>query len=40
MLEDLCQIKGCSNPAKFIGSLPESGIINMCADCYNKRYKS
>ena len=40
MFDDVCQVQGCNNEAKFIGSLPESGIINMCSDCYNRRYKS
>lgn len=40
MLSDKCEIKDCGNPAKYIGSLPETGIIDMCQDCYHKRYRS
>lgn len=40
MSEDKCQIKNCNNVAKYIGSLPESGIINMCGDCYHRLYRS
>lgn len=39
MLNDLCEVKGCSGKASRIGSFPESGIIDMCADCYQKLYK-
>lgn len=39
MLGDICEIKGCDKKASRVGSLPESGIIDMCADCYHKRYK-
>lgn len=39
MFDDTCEIKGCSNKAAYVGSLPESGIINMCKDCYNRLYK-
>ena len=40
MFNNICEIKNCEKPAKRIGSLPESGIIDMCADCYEKLYKS
>ena len=39
MLSDKCEIKDCNGKASRIGSLPESGIIDMCADCYEKLYK-
>lgn len=39
MSQDLCEVKDCSNKSSRIGSLPESGIIEMCADCYQKLYK-
>ena len=40
MLGDICEIQNCGKPAKHIGTLPESGIIDMCADCYNRLYKA
>lgn len=40
VLGDTCELKGCGAKAKHIGSLPESGIIDMCSDCYNKFYRS
>jgi hypothetical protein len=39
LLGDTCEIKNCGKKASRIGSLPESGIIDMCADCYEKVYK-
>jgi hypothetical protein len=39
MLTDLCEIEGCGKKASRIGSLPHTGIIDMCADCYQERYK-
>jgi hypothetical protein len=39
MLGDFCEINGCDKKASRVGSLPESGIIDMCADCYQERYK-
>lgn len=39
MLSDKCEIKDCNGKASRIGSLPESGIIDMCTDCYEKLYK-
>ncbi len=39
MLGDVCEIKGCNQKASRVGSLPESGIIDMCTDCYQKLYK-
>lgn len=38
MFSGKCEIKGCDRPAKNIGSLPESGIIDMCGDCYRDLY--
>lgn len=40
MLSGKCEVKECNKPASHIGSLPESGIIDMCSNCYNKLYKS
>ena len=40
MLNDICEVDNCGKPAKYVGSFPETGIIDMCSDCYNKRYKS
>jgi len=40
MFSGKCEIKNCSKPAKHIGSMPEYGVIDMCADCYNELYKS
>lgn len=39
MFDGLCQVNKCGKKASRIGSLPESGIIDMCADCYQKLYK-
>jgi hypothetical protein len=39
MLGDICEIKDCGKKASRVGSLPESGIIDMCADCYQQLYK-
>jgi len=39
MFSDQCQVNGCDKKATRIGSLPESGIIDMCTDCYEKIYK-
>lgn len=39
MLNDICEIKNCGKKASRIGSLLESGIIDMCSDCYEKLYK-
>jgi hypothetical protein len=40
MFNDKCEVDNCGKPAKHIGSLPHTGIIDMCADCYNRLYKS
>ena len=39
MLSGKCEIKNCDKDASHIGSFPESGIIDMCSDCYNRLYK-
>jgi hypothetical protein len=39
MFNDICEIAGCSQKATHIGA-PQSGIIDLCTDCYNKLYKS
>jgi hypothetical protein len=39
MLGNICEIKYCNNKASRIGALPEFGIIDMCADCYESLYK-
>jgi hypothetical protein len=39
MFSGICEIKDCGQKSSRIGSLPESGIIDMCADCYEKLYK-
>jgi hypothetical protein len=39
MLDGKCEVDGCVKKADHIGSLPETGIIDMCSDCWNKRYK-
>lgn len=39
MLGDLCEIRGCNKKASRVGSLEETGIIDMCSDCYEKLYK-
>lgn len=40
MFGNTCEVKGCGKVAKYIGSLPESGIIDMCGDCYKDIYRS
>lgn len=40
MFNEICEVNGCNKKAERIGSLPESGIIDMCADCYQRLYKS
>ena len=40
MFSGKCEIKGCDKKASRIGSLPESGIIDMCSDCYERLYKN
>ena len=40
MFGNTCEVKGCDKPAKYIGSFPESGIIDMCGDCYRDLYRS
>ena len=40
MFLDKCQIKDCNGKATHIGSTPESGIIDLCTNCYVRLYKS
>lgn len=40
MNHDKCDIKGCGKQATHIGSLPETGIIDLCGDCHYAIYKS
>jgi hypothetical protein len=40
MLSDKCEVNNCGKPAKYIGSLPHTGIIDMCVDCYHAVYRS
>lgn len=39
MFSDTCEIKDCGKPAKNIASLPHTGIIDMCGDCYRELYE-
>jgi hypothetical protein len=39
MLDGICEVKDCKKKATRIGTFPESGIIDMCPDCYQKLYK-
>lgn len=38
--EDRCGIKGCDRPAKKLGSGDTGNIIEMCNDCWDKKYRS
>lgn len=40
MLGEFCEVKDCNNKSSRIGTLPETGIIDMCGDCYEKLYRS
>jgi ribosome-binding protein aMBF1 (putative translation factor) len=35
---DICEIDGCTSPAERITST-ETKIIQVCRDCYSKKYK-
>lgn len=37
-LLDICEIKDCNNQAERITST-ETKIIQVCIECYNKKYK-
>ena len=39
-MHNKCHIKACDKDATHIGSLPDTGIIDLCGDCYYKLYKS
>jgi hypothetical protein len=40
VLDGLCEIKDCKNKATRIAAKPEGGIIDVCNDCWYKKYKS
>jgi hypothetical protein len=40
MFSDICQENNCNKKASRITSKPEGGIIDVCSDCWNDRYKT
>lgn len=37
-LVDICEVPGCENEAEHMTST-ETNYIQICKDCYNKKYK-
>jgi ribosome-binding protein aMBF1 (putative translation factor) len=40
MLNGKCEFDGCGKKATRLAAKPEGGIIDVCDDCWYKKYRS